>query len=109
MLSPKSVYLLAVALFLSIAVKAQNTVPANKNNIKLFFEKAYLHTDRDLYARGDTLWFKAYLVNAQNNIPATSSGTLYVDLITPDAQVVTTEIIRLENGIGHGDIDLPDT
>jgi hypothetical protein len=27
-------------------------------------EKIYLHTDREMYAAGDTVWFKAYIVHA---------------------------------------------
>ena len=32
-------------------------------------EKIHLHTDRSLYMGGDTLWFRAYLVNALDNKP----------------------------------------
>src|SRR5471030_1975752 len=89
----------------SLALKAQE-----KPIFKLFFEKTYLHTDRNLYTQGDTLWFKAYLVNAQNNQPIGTSGNLYVDLIEQDsAKVITSEIIRLDYGTGNGDISLSDS
>ncbi len=82
--------------------------PASKP--KLFFEKAYLHTDRDMYTQGDTIWYKAYLVNAQNNQPIGISGNLYVELIQPDsAKVITRQIIRMENGTGNADIQLSDS
>ena len=29
------------------------------------YEKLYLHTDRDYYFLGDTIWFKAYYLNGQ--------------------------------------------
>src|SRR5476651_524446 len=76
---------------------------------KLVFEKAYLHTDRDVYAQGDTLWFKAYLVNAQDNTPINSSGSLHVELISPDAKIISSELIRLNNGLGNGDFGLADS
>jgi hypothetical protein len=93
-----------------LCVYAQNAPAPKAAGIKLSFEKVYLHTDRDVYALGDTLWFKAYLVNAQDNKPAASSGNLYVELIAPDsARMVNREIIRLENGLGKGDITLGDS
>ncbi|WP_295649425.1 MG2 domain-containing protein [uncultured Mucilaginibacter sp.] len=101
----KRCFLVVVIIACAFNLKAQN-----KPAFKLFFEKAYLHTDRNLYAQGDTLWFKAYLVNAQNNQPIGTSGNLYVDLIEQDsAKVVTSEIIRLDYGTGNGDISLSDS
>ncbi|MBW4891902.1 carboxypeptidase regulatory-like domain-containing protein [Mucilaginibacter sp. HMF5004] len=77
---------------------------------KLFFEKIYLHTDRELYTQGDTIWYKAYLVNAQNSQPIGISGNLYVELIQQDpAQIVNREILRMEQGTGNGDFTLLDS
>lgn len=86
----------------------QNTA-AKPAAFKLFFEKAYLHIDRDCYASGDNIWFKAYLVNAQSNIPTNSSDNLYVELIAPDADIVSREVIRLDQGMGVGDFKLDDS
>lgn len=55
--------------------------PDSTNKAKLFFEKVYLHTDRDVYLQGDTLWYKAYLTDAQTNILSPYSRNLYVELI----------------------------
>ena len=30
-------------------------------------EKIYLHFDKPFYAGGDTIWFKAYIVNSEEN------------------------------------------
>ena len=78
----------------------------------LFFEKAYLHTDREVYIGGEILWFSAYLVNAQNNNFINTSATLYVELISTDKAVKETidkKIIKLTFGKGEGDIKLPDS
>jgi hypothetical protein len=103
----------AALLLCILQAKAQAPAPATtppaKAEFKLIFEKVYLHTDRDVYAQGDTLWFKAYLINGQTNQPATSSGNLYVELIAPgSAKIINREIIRLDNGLGHGDMDIID-
>ena len=99
--------LVCLLYFLRVIAQTANT-SGQSTDFKLVFEKAYLHTDRDVYAQGDTLWFKAYLVNGQDNIPAKTSGTLYVDLIAPDVRIVTTEIIKLTDGYGTGDFDFID-
>lgn len=44
-------------------------------------EKLYLHTDRDFYCAGDTLWFKAYLQNTSVYSEFPESNFAYVELI----------------------------
>ncbi|MDE3237086.1 MAG: hypothetical protein KGO81_14130 [Bacteroidota bacterium] len=80
-----------------------------KNGLTLFFEKVYLHLDRDYYTAGDAIWYKAYLVNAQSNYPTYTSNNLYVELISPDTRILDREVVRLNNGVGNGDFTLPDT
>ena len=80
-----------------------------EDHVPIFFEKAYLHTDRDVYGQGEDIWFKAYVVNAQNNQPINYSHNLYIELINPEAKIVIREMIRLENGLGNGDFKLKDT
>jgi hypothetical protein len=81
----------------------------DSNLIRLIFEKTYLHTDRDLYAPGEDIWFKAYLVDGQTNKLAGSSNNLYVELISPAARLVERKIIRIDSGTGHGDFRLQDS
>lgn len=80
-----------------------------ESKYKLFFEKAYIHTDREHYLAGEDIWFKAYLVNAQTNLLLNSSNNLYVELIKPDAKIADRLIIRLDNGLGNGDFKLGDS
>ncbi len=73
-------------------------------------EKAYLHLDNNCYFLGDTIWYKAYLVEAANLRPAAESRILYVELVDPEGHVVE----RHRQYIGradadHGDFALPDT
>lgn len=81
----------------------------NGTGIKLFFEKVYLHTDRNFYASGDDIWFKAYLVNAQSNYPVSTSNTLYTELINPANAIVARQVIRVDSGYGVGDFKLDDS
>jgi hypothetical protein len=51
-------------------------------------EKVYLHTDRDQYVAGDTLWAKAYLFDATNHHLSTQSEVLYVSLLDDKGNLV---------------------
>lgn len=75
-------------------------------------EKIYLHTDRSLYMGGDTLWFRAYLVNAINNQPEKTSRYIYTELVNPFSKVVKRVKIKQDvDGLFYGylplDMDLP--
>ena len=43
-------------------------------------EKVFVHTDRDCYAAGDTLWFRAYLSDFATNKSASRSRFVYLEL-----------------------------
>lgn len=88
--------------------QAQNPA-ANQTHFKLFFEKVFLHTDKQFYLSGDNIWYKAYLVNAQSNYPTFSSNNLYVELISFDATIIDKQVIRLDNSTGNGDFKLQDS
>jgi hypothetical protein len=72
-------------------------------------EKAYLHLDRPFYATGETVWFKAYVVEADSHRPDTLSKVLYVELLSPQQRLVAQRTSRLKGGLAYGDIVLPDT
>ncbi len=73
------------------------------------FEKLYLHLDREYYASGDDIWFKAYQVNALDNKLLDNSKCLYVELISPESEIIKREAIPLEKGTGYGDFHLKDS
>ncbi|PTQ98245.1 MG2 domain-containing protein [Mucilaginibacter yixingensis] len=97
--------LLTVVYMMSFA----QVVKPKPSTVKLFFEKAFLHTDRDIYTPGDTLWFKAYLTNAQDKSLKELSRNLYVDLIDPNGHLLNSINIEIQNNQGHGDFTLPDS
>lgn len=72
-------------------------------------EKVYLHTDKSYYAIGDEIWFKAYVVDAQNMGPTPQSNYLYVDLINGRDSVKKTLKINLTAGLGWGNFELKDS
>lgn len=73
-------------------------------------EKIYLHTDNTCYFAGDTIWYKAYVLRADNLLPAGPSKVLYVELLTPDGYVVERQRILIDNNTrSAGQFCLPDT
>lgn len=79
-------------------------------NNELPQEKAYLHLDKPYYTAGETVWFKAYLVEANTHLPDTVSIPLYVELIdNQQGKLLYKKILQLEGGSAAADFMLPDT
>ncbi len=71
-------------------------------------EKVYLHTDRPFYASGETLWFNAFVVNLATHVPSNISGVLYVDLISPEGNIVQNKRLKIYDAYAQGNLDLGD-
>lgn len=73
-------------------------------------EKVYVHTDNTCYFVGDTLWYKAYVVRADNLQPTDMSHILYVELLSPDGLLVERQnIIVAPEGYTCGQFVLRDS
>jgi hypothetical protein len=69
-------------------------------------EKVYLHFDNTGYFRGETIWFKAYVVRADNDSLTDLSHVLYVELVSPGGDVLETHKLHIEDGQADGCIKL---
>jgi len=67
-------------------------------------EKVYLHLDNTGYFKGETIWFKAYVVRCDTEQRTDLSHVLYVELLNPSGDVVERRKLPIENGEAHGDI-----
>ena len=73
-------------------------------------EKVYVHTDNECYFVGDTLWYKAYVVRADNLQPTDMSRILYVELLSPDGLLVERQqVVVSGNGYTCGQFELRDS
>ena len=70
-------------------------------------EKAYLHFDNTSYYVGDTIWFKAYVTLAGQQIFSQISRPLYVELVDQTGHITDKQIIKLTQGEGNGQFVLP--
>ena len=73
-------------------------------------EKVYVHTDNTCYFVGDTIWYKAYVLRADNLQPTHLSKVLYVELLSPDGLVAERQrIIISDKGFTNGQFELKDS
>lgn len=73
-------------------------------------EKVYLHTDRETYLTGETIWMKGYLFNASSHAADTVSRVVYVDLVDPVARRVRLRTqLRATESYAPGQLILPDS
>ena len=79
------------------------------SQIRTLSRKWVSHLDNASYYLGDTIWFKAYVVTAEQNLPTTISKPLYVELLDQLGNVVERQIIQLTDGEGTGQIILNNT
>jgi hypothetical protein len=100
---------LVALLFIPGASQGQSTDVPFRDNDTIAFEKIYLHTDREFYFLGETIWFKAYLLDGQNLTPVPDVQNLYIDLIGSKGEVLYHQVLLCENGQASGNIMIPDT
>lgn len=71
-------------------------------------EKVYVHFDNTGYFMGETIWFKAYVVTSENHALSSLSRVLYVELLTPEGEVLETKKLKIEDGQARGSFNLED-
>lgn len=69
-------------------------------------EKAWLHYDKSSYHAGETIWFKAYLM--EDLYPAGASKTLYVDWIAGNGTVLSHTVSPVVEGTTNGQFGIPE-
>lgn len=72
-------------------------------------EKVYLHMDNRSYYIGDTIWFKAYVLNATTLHPTHTSGVLYVDLLNENGVEMEHRKLHIVNGMCYGEFPLKES
>ena len=56
-------------------------------------EKIYVHMDNTCYFKGDTIWYKAYVVRADDLTYTDMSRITYVELLSPDGMMVERQML----------------
>ena len=58
-------------------------------------EKIFIHTSKWYYTAGETIWLKAYCINAFSHKPSTGSKTMFVELMSDQDSVVQTLFLHI--------------
>ncbi|RIW16286.1 hypothetical protein D0X99_07935 [Algoriphagus lacus] len=78
-----------------------------KSQSEFPIEKAYLQLDKYTFTLGEDLWFSAFLTAGGLQLPSPLSKTLYVDFFDGDGLLLSQKVIKMENGRGAGDFQIP--
>jgi len=71
-------------------------------------EKTYLHTDKDFYTNGETIWFKTYLVDGISHDRSDKSKVVYVELVNAQDSVIVQRKLFVDDIGASGDIQIDD-
>jgi hypothetical protein len=68
-------------------------------------EKLYIQFDKPYYSTGDTIWMKAYLMDAAFLTPS-KSGIIYLELVNDTNKVLMRRMLPVMTGLGSGNLVL---
>ncbi|TVR72289.1 MAG: hypothetical protein EA408_07160 [Marinilabiliales bacterium] len=68
--------------------------------------KVFLHLDKSGYQTGQTIWFRAYLVDAVSHRPAAGMNNIFVELLGTDGKPMAIRLLLARDGVAKGDIRL---
>ena len=69
-------------------------------------EKIYIHTDKDIYTNGETIWFKTYLVDGILHRASEKSAIVYVELLNGNDSIVAKRKLAVKGVGAEGEIPL---
>ena len=89
----------------------QAQAPANLAGTRLeqfVPEHIWMHTDRQLYVSGETIWFKIYNFDTEKQTLSNFSKVAYLEMINQQGSATSRIKVGLKNGTGQGSIELPE-
>lgn len=104
MIAKKTYWAIVWMLFLSYSGMAQQLDCVEQ----LPFEKVVLHLDKTYCIAGDSIWFKAYCLQ-ENQQKSPLSKVLYVEIYNESKKAISQQKIKLVDGITWGAIGIPES
>jgi hypothetical protein len=71
-----------------------------------FAETVHIHTDRNSYYSGETIWYKAYMNYSSFKATDTTSKILHFQLIDANKQLIKQQKLEIDNGFSYGQLEL---
>ena len=114
MLSRYKLLFVIISCLMSLAASAQNKIltktlvaEIDSFNNRSPAEKVFLQTDRPYYSTNDTVWLKAWVLDAALGY-SKQSGLLYIELIDDTGKLVISQSMPVRFGISFGQMILDD-
>lgn len=95
--------------FLTAEIGAQEDFRELLDNYRRTFipEKVFLHSDKDIYASGETIWAALYLVDGQTHRPDSISKVIYLELRNAADSLLALRRVFPQDGHSAAEISLP--
>lgn len=106
-------FLILVAILNSFLYSKDTNAQENPEVVR---ERIYVHTDRDNYLVGETIWLKVYAKSFErswnqkfdkSDSPSLFSKIAYVEVLDSDNKAIIQRNLKLENGTGTGSLYIP--
>ncbi len=88
--------------FISSTLSSQHTVATD-----IAQEKVFVHFNSSLIITGENIYYKVYCLNKSNNQLSRLSKIAYLEIVNSDLKTVFKHKIKLEYGVGYGNIFIP--
>ncbi len=72
----------------------------------LDIEKFYVHINKNTFFSGEKIWFKAYVVYDNTNLPSLNTTNVYLNLFNANKQLIDSKLYVSENGYSYGEFPL---
>lgn len=105
----KNLVRLTLNTYFSEAAPTTEKSPLDRINIQMNLypqEKIHVVTDRDIYCGGDTIWLRAFIVDANSHIQTAMSKYAYIELLTPFGFANKRVKLMERNGVYAGYIPI---
>ena len=99
---------MAVILLISIVGTSQSQPLVDKLTDYVYShhrEKIYVSHDRNVYAPGETIWCKIFMVNGMTHEVFEAQPIVYADWIGPDDAIIKSYMVKITNGSATINID----
>lgn len=108
----KLLYLISLILLTPCIYAQENTdvldqiIADFENYSVLPREVVYVHLNKSVYIKGEDVGFKAYVLDKDHKRPSSETRNLYCVLTDSSNRVLKSSMLRIENGVGHGLMEL---
>lgn len=100
----KPIFLALLSIVISSNSWAQKTITSTEKVPTIATSEAiFVHSNATTFVSGESLLYKLYCLNPENNKPSNISKIAYVELLDTKKATVFKHKLFLENGMGQGD------